>query len=127
MMHFPLNMNPCFKNAIEFNEISLHVWFIVNFSGFCFHFKSWNTVLGLEIEKLPGHLFNRVHYSWRFSNFISFLVVFSRFSQSFLLIHNQKYVSLNKKRKEIFYDLHNYLPYLLTCVCVSILQNCWYT
>lgn len=60
LMHCPLKY-PCFKNTIELSEISLYVCLSISFYGFLLHFKPWNIVLGLEVEKLAD-LFNFVHY-----------------------------------------------------------------
>lgn len=79
LMHCPLEYLHL-KNTIELNEISLHVWLSVSFYGLLIHLKSWYTVLNLAIEKLKDHLLNCVHYYWRFSYFISFLMIFPRFS-----------------------------------------------
>lgn len=56
----------------------LDVWFGIGFCGFLLHLKPWDTVLGLEVEKLTGHLLNCVHYLLLtiFTFYILFLVVF---------------------------------------------------
>ena len=81
LMHCPLNI--CILRTIELDDICLHVWLSVSFYGFLIHFKSWYTELNLGIEKLKDHLFNCVHYYWRFSYFMSFLMIFPRFSHKF--------------------------------------------
>lgn len=115
LIHCPLKYS-CFKNTVELCEISLYLWLSISFCGFPLYFKSWNLVLGLQVEKLEENLFNCVHYLLLeiFIFHILFLMVFPIFSQYFLLICNLKmHVSFHNKRIESKYFVTFIIIYLL--------------